>query len=65
MFESLSSHSAVGAWESLLSHFWVTLVLSVFLYRVRSTPTSQSQAQKVKSADFRVMGGKVILLFLC
>ena len=31
IFESLSSHSGVGPRESFLSHFWVTLILSVFL----------------------------------
>ena len=38
-FESLLGHLGVGLHESLLSHSWVTLILSMFCI-VRRTPTS-------------------------
>ena len=48
-FESLLGHFGVGLPESLLSHFWVTLILSGFC-RLRSTLT----AQRSLVTDFRI-----------
>ena len=54
----------MGAWKSLLSHFWVTLILSGFLgvCRAGSTPTSQLWRLYVHNVETQSWLGKTLFL---